>query len=44
MSEVKADVDRQAEEVDRIDAEEDFPALLDAMIASRRASQALGYE
>jgi TolB-like protein/Tfp pilus assembly protein PilF len=39
MIEVKADVDRQAEEVDRIDAEEDFLALLDAVIADRPAAQ-----
>jgi TolB-like protein/Flp pilus assembly protein TadD len=39
MSEVKADVDRQAAEIDRIDAEEDFIAILDAMRAERRAGQ-----
>jgi len=31
MAEVKADVDRQRAEVERIDAEEDFPALLDGV-------------
>ena len=35
MAEVKADVDRQRAEVMRIDAEEDFPALLDKVRASR---------
>jgi TolB-like protein/lipopolysaccharide biosynthesis regulator YciM len=35
MAEVKADVDRQRAEVERIDAEEDFPALLDKVRASR---------
>jgi hypothetical protein len=39
MIEVKADVDRQAEEVDRIDADEDFLALLDAVIADRPAAR-----
>jgi hypothetical protein len=38
MGEVKADVDRQAEEVDRIDAEENFPAILDAALADRGVS------
>ena len=38
MNEVKADVDRQAEEVDRIDAEENFPAILDAVPADRGVS------
>ena len=38
MNEVKADVDRQAEEVDRIDAEENFPAILDAVLADRGVS------
>ena len=36
MTEVKADVDRQRAEVQRIDAGEDFPALLDAALAARR--------
>jgi TolB-like protein len=35
MAEVKADVDRQRAEVMRIDAEEDFPALLDKVRAAR---------
>ncbi len=39
MSEVKADVDRQAAEVDRIDAEEDFIAILDAARSERQAGQ-----
>jgi len=34
MAEVKADVDRQQAEVERIDAEEDFPALLDQVRAA----------
>jgi TolB-like protein/Tfp pilus assembly protein PilF len=36
MAEVKADLDRQRAEVERIDAEEDFPAKLDAALAARR--------
>jgi len=36
MAEVRADVDRQRAEVERRDAEEDFPALLDRVQASRR--------
>jgi Flp pilus assembly protein TadD len=36
MAGVKADVDRQRAEVERIDAEEDFPALLDRVRASRQ--------
>ncbi|MGD9292947.1 MAG: hypothetical protein PVJ48_08720, partial [Gammaproteobacteria bacterium] len=39
MIEVKADVDRQAEEVDRIDAEENFPAILDAVLVERRIAR-----
>ncbi len=40
MEEVKADVDRQREEVERIDTEEDFPALLERVRAAReQASQ-----
>jgi tetratricopeptide (TPR) repeat protein len=35
MTKVKADVDRQAMEIARIDAEEDFPALLDRVRAAR---------
>jgi len=35
MAEVKADVDRQRDEVEKIDAEEDFPTLLDKVRASR---------
>jgi hypothetical protein len=35
MAEVKADVDRQRAEVERIDAQEDFPALLDQVRAAR---------
>jgi len=34
MAEVKADVDRQQAEVERIDAEVDFPALLDQVRAA----------
>jgi TolB-like protein/cytochrome c-type biogenesis protein CcmH/NrfG len=34
MTEVKADVDRQRAEIDRLDAEEDFPALLDRVHGS----------
>jgi hypothetical protein len=37
MAEVKADLDRQRAEVERIDAEEDFPSKLDAALAARRA-------
>ena len=36
MAEVKADVDRQRAEVERIDAEEDFPALLDQVRATQQ--------
>jgi len=36
MAEVRADVDAQRAEVERRDAEEDFPALLDRMQANRR--------
>jgi hypothetical protein len=39
MNDVKADVDRQATEVDRIDAEENFPAILDAVLAERRTAR-----
>jgi tetratricopeptide (TPR) repeat protein len=35
MAKVKADVDRQAAEIARIDAEEDFPALLDRARAAK---------
>jgi hypothetical protein len=35
MAEVKADVDRQRSEVERIDARENFPALLDQARAGR---------
>jgi hypothetical protein len=38
MAEVKADLDRQRAEIERIDAEEDFPALLDQVHAQQRAS------
>jgi TolB-like protein/Tfp pilus assembly protein PilF len=34
MAEVKADVDRQRAEIDRLDAEEDFPALFDRVRGS----------
>ena len=40
LAEVKADVDRQRAEVMRIDAEQDFPALLDRMRAQQRAATA----
>ena len=36
MAEVKADVDRQRAEVERMDAEEDFVARLDAARAQRQ--------
>jgi hypothetical protein len=36
MAEVKADVDRQRAEVEHIDAQEDFPALLDRVRAARQ--------
>jgi hypothetical protein len=35
LAEVKADLDRQRAEVERIDAEEDFPAKLDRVRSSR---------
>ena len=38
MAEVKADVDRQHAEVERIDAEEDFPALLEEVRERQRQS------
>jgi len=38
MAEVKADVDRQRTEVEKIDAEEDFPALLEQARAAKRQS------
>jgi tetratricopeptide (TPR) repeat protein len=40
MAEVKTDVDRQRAEVERIDAGEDFPVLLDQARTARRASGA----
>ena len=36
MAEVKADVDRQRAVVERMDAEEDFPALLDTVRGARQ--------
>jgi len=38
LAEVRADVDRQRAEVERIDAEENLPTLLDQARAARRAS------
>ena len=38
MSEVKVDVDRQRAEVERIEANEDIPALLDRVRAGKKAS------
>lgn len=38
MADVKADVDRQRAEVERIDAEEDFPALLEEVRERQRQS------
>lgn len=38
MARVKADVDRQRAEVERIDATDDFKARLDAAVAARRGS------
>ena len=35
MAKVKADVDRQAEEIRRADAREDFTAKLDAALRAR---------
>jgi hypothetical protein len=36
MAQVKADVDRQRAEVERIDAEEDFAAKFDQVQAARK--------
>jgi hypothetical protein len=38
MAKVKADVDRQRAEVERIEAEEDFPALLDKVREKQQAT------
>jgi hypothetical protein len=38
MAEVKADVDRQRLEVEKLDAEEDLPALVDEARARRAAA------
>ena len=38
MAEVKADVDRQRAEVARLEADEDFPALLDKVREKQQAT------